>query len=302
MELTGGVHPVELIEKALEGRLTQQEEGILSVHLKGCPGCSGELEFARRVRSAGSVIPAGAPDSREMDRLFGRLLEDSARQNRVPLLAGIMAASLLLAWFTANPGGLTRWLATRPAVALSGSAMGLPQAELREALNFLDLKGPADGFMRSPLLAVQLADFESAGEMAGMSVIGGGNFGLAGDAVTGRHSLAIDQGLSGRDGVEIILPVRPMDSAVVPVAVSVWVKCSKSASITMSVRMPDGIVREGSYIRKARAGKWVWALLPLPALNGYERARIGGVGLRISGAGLVSLDHVELWCRGGGGG
>jgi len=307
MELTGSDHPLELIEKALEGSLTPPEEELLAGHLKTCSACSGEINFARQSRSAIKAHGAGkVPEPLETGRMLAlletRLADDDSGRNRIPLLAGALAASLLLAWVAFNPGGLSRWLATRPAVSLANSSIGLPQAELREALRFFSISGPADGFMRSPLLAVQIADFESAGEMAGISVAGGGIFHLTDDAVSGKRSLTVEPGPDARSGVEILLPVRSMNAGVMPVAVSVWVKSTRTASISLSVRMPEGDIRESSDIREAKPGQWVWAFLPLPVLNAIERARMAGLGIRVLGGGPVALDHVELWCRGGGGG
>ena len=306
MELNGGLHPHELVEKALEGVINPAEEALLGEHLKTCPDCTAELEFARRTRSllSASVVPApgGAAINGMLARIEARMLNGDIQPSRIPALAGAMAVSLVLAWITASPGQLTRWMASRPAVELSISSVGLPQAELQEAMRFCKLAGPVDGFMRSTLMAVQLADFESPAELAGISVIGGGNFRLVDDAVSGRRSFLVEPGASGRDLVELLLPARPMDPAVVPVAVSVWVKSTNKSAVALFVRTPGGEIREGAVIRKAKAGQWVWAFLPLPAPRPDERGLAGDLGIRVSGGGSVSLDHVELWCRGGGGG
>jgi len=311
MDLTGGTHPVELMEKMLEGGLTHQEEGILAEHLKSCAECSGELAFARQSRQVLAADDAAkTPDKESMNRMLERLEKISAQgeeaRSRIPALTGAIFASLLFAWWVGNPGKLTRWMATKPATSLSDASIaGLAHAELREALRSLDIPASSAGYIRSPLLAVRLADFENPGEFAGISIVGGGRFySVDGDAKSGKKSFRVEPSGSPRDGngMEVRFPVPPMSVGVIPMAVSVWVKSAGIASISLAVRMPEGAIREGSVIREVQPGKWLWVFLPLPALNTYERGRMADLGIRVLGGSPVSFDLVEIWCGGGGGG
>jgi len=113
--MTADLHPEELIDRALEGRLDPGEQATLDRHLAGCSVCAAQVSLAPRfARELTPQARDAALDQRAIEAAMLRMRQSPARRRAVPSwFRWAAAAALLVVGVTAGAGVIKQRLASR---------------------------------------------------------------------------------------------------------------------------------------------------------------------------------------------
>jgi TolA-binding protein len=115
--MTPDLHPEDLIDRALEGRLDPGEQATLDHHLAGCVVCAAQVSLAPRfARELASQTRDPALDQRAIDAAMLRMQQSPARRVVPSWFRWAAAAALLAVGVTAGAGVIKQRLATRAPV------------------------------------------------------------------------------------------------------------------------------------------------------------------------------------------
>jgi len=113
--MTPELHPEDLIDRALQGRLDPGEQATLDRHLAGCSVCAAQVSLAPRfARELAPQARDAALDQRAIDAAMMRMQQSPARRRAVPSwFRWAAAAALLVFGVTAGAGVIKQRLAAR---------------------------------------------------------------------------------------------------------------------------------------------------------------------------------------------
>jgi hypothetical protein len=214
---------------------------------------------------------------------------------RPRFLALAAATAVCLVWFIAKP-------ASRTAGLPSTAAFSLEDSRDRKHLHAVELDAlmkalPGETTAPAPIL---VADFERIEDLAKVTIVGSGAPSLAINGRMGRRALRTDAGPADAPAeVMLAVPTRVRSRAIQ--TVSAWIMASAGpVEVALELNADSGTDPAAIPARRVEPGAWQWVTFTIPGTTALGAgAPLSEVRLRLTGAGPVLLDQVEVWCTGG---